>query len=279
MGRRIERGEASTHRSLASAPCLSKTPAEGLRRRVLVLAAITITALAIIWVVTYWLLGRHLAASIPFTYQVVSLINLAVLAKTRRYRLFRRSQLGLSLILPFLLQLSLGGFVSSSGVILWSFTAPLGALLFAGRRAAVAWFAAFLAVIVAAGILDLVIGDAGHHIPAAVQILFFMLNIGGVTGTCYVLLHYFVGERDAMADIVEEERERSERLLLNVLPSSVAERLKSGESVIADRVADVGVLFADIARFTPLSETMSQEYLVRLLDDIFTTIDELAQNY
>ncbi len=84
MRRRIERGEASSHRSLASAPCLSKTPAEGLRKRTLVLAATTITVLAVVWVVTYWLLGLHLSASIPFAYQVASVVNLAILAKTKR---------------------------------------------------------------------------------------------------------------------------------------------------------------------------------------------------
>ncbi len=274
---RKRRGVLASLASIGALPV--ETPAEGLRKRTLVLAATTITVLAVVWVVTYWLLGLHLSASIPFAYQVASVVNLAILAKTKRYRLFRRSQLGLSLLLPFLLQLSLGGFVSSSGVILWSFTAPLGALLFAGRRAAVGWFGAFLGLIVAAAVLEPVIGEAGDQIPPFIQILFFVLNIGGVTGTCYMLLHYFVGQRDAMADIVEEERERSERLLLNVLPASIADRLKSGESVIADRVPEVGVLFADIARFTPLSETMSPEDLVRLLDDIFTAFDELAQTY
>lgn len=220
------------------------------------LTAVTISILGIVYVVTYWLLDQRVAAAIPSTYQVVSVINLAMLAKTKRYRLFRRSQLALSLMLPFLLQISLGGFASSSGVILWSFTAPLGALLFADRRAAVAWAAAFLALLVAAGVLDRVVADAGTGIPSTVRTVFFVLNIGGVTGTCYILLHYFVGERDAMADVVEVERDRSERLLLNVLPASIAERLKSGESVIADRVADVGVLFADVAGFTPLSATM-----------------------
>jgi class 3 adenylate cyclase len=132
---------------------------------------------------------------------------------------------------------------------------------------------------VAAAVLEPVIGDGGDQIPASVQIAFFVLNIGGVTVTCFVLLHYFVGEREAMAHIVEQERERSERLLLNVLPVPIAERLKSGESVIADRVAEVGVVFADIAGFTPLSESMAPERLVSLLNEVFTAFDELAQTY
>jgi hypothetical protein len=80
-----------------------------LRKRILVLAATTITALSVVRVVTYWILGLHLAAAIPFAYQLVSIVNLIILAKTGCYRFFRACELGLSLILPFLLQLSLGG--------------------------------------------------------------------------------------------------------------------------------------------------------------------------
>ena len=64
--------------------------------------------------------------------------------------------------------------------------------------------------------------------------------------------------------------------MLNVLPKAIAERLKAGESPIADRAADVGVLFADIVGFTPLSETMRPEELVEVLDEVFTLFDGLV---
>jgi adenylate cyclase len=252
---------------------------EALRKETLVLSAAVITALATVWVVTYSVLGLYLAAAIPFTYQVVSVINLVLFAKTKRYRFFRTCELGLSLGLPFLLQLSLGGFVPSSGVVLWSFTAPLGALLFSGRREALRWFTAFLVLMALAGALDPVLANKTAEIPTSLIILFFVLNVLGVTGTCFFLLQYFVRERDIAAAMVAAERERSERLLLNVLPQPIAERLKSGESVIADGVSEVGVLFADIAGFTPLSETMAPEDVVRLLDEAFTVFDGLAAEH
>jgi adenylate cyclase len=228
---------------------------EALRKETLVLAAVLVTALAVGWVVAYAALGLYLAAALPLVYQIVSITNLVVFAKTRRYRFFRACELGLSLVLPFALQLSLGGFVPSSGVVLWSFTAPLGALLFSGRRQAARWFAAFLVLVGLSAALDPLLTNESE-IPTAIVILFFALNVLGVTGTCYFLLHYFVGERDRAAEVLAAERERSERLLLNVLPAPIAERLKGGESLIADGAADVGVLFADIAGFTPMSEAM-----------------------
>jgi class 3 adenylate cyclase len=251
---------------------------EALRKETLVLAAATITTLAVVWVATYWALGLHASAAIPFAYQVISVVSLIVFARTKRYRFFRASELGLSLVLPFALQLSLGGFIPSSGVVLWSFTAPLGALLFSGRRAAIRWFVAFLALIALSAALDpLLTNDAS--IPSALVVLFFALNVLGVTGTCYFLLDYFVRERDLASEVIAAERERSERLLLNVLPAPIAERLKSGESLIADGAPEVGVLFADIAGFTPLSETMAPEGIVRLLDEVFTVFDRLAADH
>jgi adenylate cyclase len=249
---------------------------EALRKRVLVLSASVISALSVVWVVTYAWLGLYVSALIPFSYQVVSIVNLAVFARTKRYRLFRATALALSLLLPFALQLSLGGFYTSSAVILWSFTAPLGALLFVGRRSAVRWFIAFVVVIVAAALLDPFLPDHTDQIPQWLIVLFFANNVLGVTGTSYVLLSYFVRERDRAADEVAAQRERSERLLLNVLPEPIAERLKRGEDQIADAMPDVGVLFADIAGFTALSEEISPRELVKLLADVFSGFDDLA---
>jgi adenylate cyclase len=250
---------------------------EALRKETLVLFASFTALVSFVWVGTYWALGLYTSAAIPFAYQVVCVANLVVFAKTKRYRFFRTSQLGLGLVLPFLLQLSLGGFLPSSGIVLWSFTAPLGALLFASRRDATRWFEAFLGVIGLSAVLEPFLTPA--EIPHWIVIAFFALNILGVTGTSYLLLHHFVRERDRAAAVIAAERERSERLLLNVLPEPIAERLKAGESPIADRASDVGVLFADIVGFTPMSKTMRPEELVHVLDGVFTLFDGLVADY
>ena len=79
--------------------------------------------------------------------------------------------------------------------------------------------------------------------------------------------------------LLGQERERSERLLLNVLPASIAERLKDSPHSIADHSADVTVLFADIVGFTTLSAKKSPQDLVRLLDLIFSEFDALAEKH
>jgi len=75
------------------------------------------------------------------------------------------------------------------------------------------------------------------------------------------------------------EKQTSERLLLNVLPAPIADRLKTGENLIVDRFDAVSVLFADIVGFTTLSSRTSPEALVTMLNELFSTFDRLAEQH
>src|SRR5205823_3456316 len=156
-----------------------------LRKAVLVLSSTLMASLASAWIVTYAVLGLWVSAGIPLVYQVASAISICVFARTHRYRLFRSSQLFMSLLLPFALQWSLGGFQTSSAVCLWAITAPLGALLFVGTRPAVPWFVAFGALVVVSGAIDPALAAGAPDIPNAVVVTFFVLNVIGVTTVAY----------------------------------------------------------------------------------------------
>jgi class 3 adenylate cyclase len=88
-----------------------------------------------------------------------------------------------------------------------------------------------------------------------------------------ILLGEAVRGRRALA----REQERSERLLLNVLPAPIAARLKDTTGVIADEFADVSVLFADIVDFTTRAQRVTAEQVVATLNDLFSVFDELAR--
>jgi class 3 adenylate cyclase len=238
----------------------------------LTLAAVTVAALAVIWVGTYLALGLPVSAAIPFAYQIASIVTLVAFARSKDYRFFRFSQLVLITALPFLLQWSLGGYVASSAVSLWALVGVFGALFFYSPRQAVPWFVVFVVLTIVSGLADARLAESAAPIPSAVQITFFVLNILGVSVTAYLLLQYSIRARDAALA-------ESDGLLLNVLPTSIAQRLKRDPGIIAERFDEVSVLFADVADFTSFAERTSPERVVGVLDAIFSAFDSLTQEH
>jgi class 3 adenylate cyclase len=84
--------------------------------------------------------------------------------------------------------------------------------------------------------------------------------------------------RERTAELTAE-KQTTERLLLNVLPAPIAERLKAGENLIVDRFDEVSVLFADIVGFTTLSSQTTPERLVTMLNELFSLFDKLAEKH
>ena len=241
------------------------------QKKLLVAIASLIIPAATLWGGIYLGFDEPLAASIPLTYMAVSLLSIIVFGLTRRYGFFRFSQLFLILMLPFLLMLTLGGFVNGSAVVLWSLICPLGALLFAGRRQAVAWFLAFLGVVAISGALE-PLAPADNNLPSAVVIAFFAMNFAAVSAVTFVLLSYFL-------KLLEHEQEKSERLLLNVLPREIAAILKESNQTIADQYEAVSVLFADVVGSTALAVRLPPRKLVEVLNEAFSYFDSLVDKY
>ena len=155
----------------------------------------------IVWgCLAYLVYQSALAALPPFGYMILSSLNVAIFALTRRFRLFRFIQLSLSLVLPFLMMVALGGFVNGSATILWSLIAPLGALVVADRRQATLWFLAFLGLVLFSSFLEPALRP-NRDVPLLVQNVFFVMNIGGVSASAFVLLSYFVVQKKKLQDM------------------------------------------------------------------------------
>jgi PAS domain S-box-containing protein len=88
-----------------------------------------------------------------------------------------------------------------------------------------------------------------------------------------------ITQRKLAEEALYAEQEKSERLLLNILPKVIADRLKQSHGVIADSFESVTVLFADIVGFTEISSAMSAQALVDLLNLIFSNFDTLSETY
>lgn len=265
----------------------SDPPDVRLRKGTLTLTAISITVLATIWVLMYLALGRPIAAAVPLAYQVASLASLAWFARTHRYDAFRITQVVLMLCLPVLLMWSLGGFVNGSVVMIWAFAAPVGALVFGGPRSATLAFLGFLGLTVLSGLLDPMLAAGADPFPDAVRTTMFVLDIAGVASVTFLVLVYFVRERQAAQDALDlahralqQEQARSEGLLDSMLPRSVARRLKEEpETRIADGYEWATVLFVDLVDSTPLATRLTPAQLVDVLHRVFTALDDLAAQH
>ncbi len=269
-------------RIVSTAMRIAADPSDGeelrLQKTLLVSASIMTAIAGLLWSVMYYWFDEFLAALIPLVYSAVSAVIIIFYSLTRRYQFFRFSQLLIILLLPFLLMIALGGFVNSSVVILWSLLSPLGALLFSKPGRAPRWFAAFAVLVIISGFLQPYVRQS-NNLPTSVITLFFVLNIVVISAIAFVLIFYFVHQKDAFLGLLRQEQEKSERLLLNILPREVAEILKVENRVIADHYDEASILFADLVGFTPLTAEMEPKKMVELLNEIYSGFDNLVEKY
>ncbi|HET7091026.1 MAG TPA: adenylate/guanylate cyclase domain-containing protein [Anaerolineae bacterium] len=232
----------------------------------------------VIWGVIYFLFGEPLAGAIPLSYSIFSTISIVIFAFTRNYRFLRFSQLLLILLLPFLLQVALGGFVNASAVIMWSLICPFGARLFGEPRDAPRWFVAYVGLVAASGLIQPYVRLV-NNLPPALVLAFFVANIAAVSAIAFTLLYHFVGQKDTFLRLLRVEQEKSENLLLNILPKEIAAILKSENRTIADYFDGASILFADMVNFTPLTAAMAPRQMVDLLNEVFSYFDSLVEKY
>ena len=249
-------------------------PADGnevaLHKRLIVVLCVGTLPLTALWSAIYLAAGVPLAAAIPAFYTAFTPINTALFAWTRNLGLYRFTQLLLILVLPFLVMLVLGGFRESSVVIIWAALCPLGSLLLEELRQTLLWIVGFVVLLVVSALLQPWLVPVG--LPYAFVTWFFVLNLGAVISITFGLLYYFVGRRNFF-------QQRSEMLLLNILPREISEALKAEHRTIAAHYDAASILFADVVEFTTLAATMTPLDLVDLLNEVFQCFDGLVEKY
>jgi adenylate cyclase len=248
-----------------------------LRRSLVVLTAFLILPISLVWGSLYLAAGSP-SGLIAFVYFAVSIASLAIYARTRDVGFLLRVQLLDIMLAPTVSMIPLGGFLGSGGVGLWGILAPFGALVFGGVRSGTRWFLAFVGVFLASGIAGEVSGGL-PHLPAWFATTMLALNVV-VGGTiAFTLLAIFAEQRLTALAALRTEQDKAENLLLNILPRSIADKLKASSATIADQFDAASILFADVVDFTPFSERLPPGEVVGILDHLFTHFDVLAERY
>jgi adenylate cyclase len=248
------------------------------RKALLVLISVLVLPVAALWGALYLAFGSPVGV-VPLVYFGILGGAIAVFSRTRDFTwLLRVGQVDI-LLAPTLSMIPLGGFLNSGGVGLWGILAPLAALVFSDVGSAVRWYMVYLGVFLGSGIAGEVIGPIWALPPVWFTSTMLALNIA-VGGTIvFTLLAVFASQRRAALAALRQEQAKAENLLLNILPRSIADRLKAQNQRIADQFESASILFADVVDFTPWSERLGPAEVVGYLDHLFSHFDELAERY
>jgi adenylate cyclase len=162
--------------------------------------------------------------------------------------------------------------------LMWLLPYPLTAALMTGVRGGLAWTVVSFAAL--AGVAW--VKSAGVELPT-IEVTeemrsppFLATSIASVAVYQMLAVTWFIQQREIVEDLLAEERRTVERLLLNVLPAPVAERLRRGE-IVADQVDEVTVVFADLVGFTTLAAGLPARRVVEMLGEVFGAMDEIAE--
>jgi class 3 adenylate cyclase len=241
----------------------SETEDDRLRRVLVLTAALMVIPAAILWGGIYWWFGEDLAALSPWSYVVLALLSISILARTNAYAPFASMQFAAYLVLPFTLMWTLGGFVSGSAVALWAWLSPLGARTVGHRRAAALLFIAFGLGFVFSAFLQPSL-ETSTRLPDAVVIAFFVLNVIAVAAITLVLIDASSGGREGTLASMRG-------IVYRYFSPDVADAILADpeRQELGGDVADVTILFADLGGYTTYAGDRSPHEVVELLNAAF----------
>lgn len=249
-----------------------------LGKAILTILVFAESLVCIFWIYTLSGLGEGYAimAAVPYVYIIFSYASLLIFYRSKKFEYFTFTQLVMLLVMPFFMQWAIGGYEASSGIAIWAILSPIGALMILGTRQSTPWFILFGLLAGVSWRLNYMFIGNSLPIPAHIKDTFFLMNIMGVACILYAVMRYFQSQKERTLLELSLEQARSEKLLLNILPKSIANRLKDNDMRIADSHEEVTILFADIVGFTKMTASMPPAELVDLLSRLFSRFDGLA---
>jgi guanylate cyclase len=197
----------------------------------------------------------------------------------RRYSVFLYYTLAIHTLGIPIVHLLLGGFAQSGMVIVWILISPI--LLIVGYKPRHGLFMMLLVAIIffIAAVFQPYYLRTSNNLPSNLITVLFVINALGVATYMLFGVYYFAWRNEILSRLVSSEKEKSETLLLNILPKEIVAILKNENRVIADQFDNTSILFADVVNFTPMSAIMTPTELVELLNEIYSYFDTLVEKY
>ena len=150
---------------------------EKLEHHFLIYMGLLMSVGGIIWGSISFYYRIFIPSIFPFGYTILTIFNFTYYYYSKNFRLTRFLQVLISLLLPFVFQWSLGGFVPSGSVMLWAMLALLGSLTFQDTKLSMKWLVAYIIFTIFSGLIDSIVKEFKVEVPPQTITLFFVLNI------------------------------------------------------------------------------------------------------
>ena len=220
----------------------------------------------------YVLFGWGLITFLPLGFVIFVGAALVVSHMTKNHQIAVYTQIVFIMYITAFIQWNIGDVFASGFVLAWAICGPIVALIFFSFRRSMVWFALYLLNLVITVLFNDFFASRGELVEANTRLFLFFMNLSFSSLVVFIFAGYYVTSAN-------REREKANKLLLNVLPKEIAPILKASSQTIADYYASASVLFADIVGSTPLFSDMEPAAAVDWLNEIFSMFDELVDKY
>lgn len=199
-------------------------------------------------------------------------INLVQFGVFRNWLVFRLFAILFGLCLPPLFHITFGGYINSGGILIWGVLLILWAVVIEETRLKYLWITLYISIAVALTFWEQELLASATALPVNVHV-FLILNMLITLSVCVFVVF------DINQTKLKKERVKSDNLLLNILPKSVANELKETGKAIPKKYEDVTILFTDFQDFTKLVASIPAETLIAELNDIFSRFDDIMNEF
>jgi class 3 adenylate cyclase len=241
------------------------------RKRTAVATALAFIAVAVVFGLVDLALARPAFSALALVQIAAFGAALVLFHRSHRLTPLIATMAVVGLAVLFLSLIPAGGLSWGAANLIWIILVPIAAVLFLGARAGPLALAGVVVVVAAGVVIDPFIRSAPPEASLA-RLLLAAVDLIGPAAIALVLVVFIDGER-------LRAKSESDALLLNVLPRSIADRLKHGERVIADQYDEVTILFADVVDFTPFAAHEAPARVVAVLNEVFSRFDTLAERH
>jgi len=234
------------------------------RKEFLIYMGLIMSGGGIVWGSLCLWFGLTMPAVIPYGYTVLTALNFLYFYFSKNFRVVRSIQMTMSILLPFLFQWSLGGFISSGAVMMWATLSLIASLSFQDTKSSVWWLVLFLVLNIVSAVIEPMVNELYNiHLPITWSAIFFVINISVAVAVVFSLVVYFINVRDKVnseLDYKHKALKQSQAQLIQSEKLAVLGQLIAG---VAHEVnTPLGAIQASVGIISDATKYLTQEFPV-----------------